>query len=183
MADRCEDRVKAGPGQDAGNGPTGSKRPGSTDNPGRRSNAGSAGRGPVRTERYWAGSAAALAAEAVAAVDRLATGRAEGDGSLLAAGRAGRGEHLAGATIVTAAAAAAIAAGATRVAAGAIRAAATFAVAGSLAAGATGRAAARLGEATLRVEILLGGGEHEFLSTVRAGQILVVVHENENSSR
>src|SRR6478672_8149541 len=138
MADRCEDRVKAGPGQDAGNGPTESKRPGSTDNPGRGSNAGSSGRGPVRTERYWAGSAAALAAEAVAAVDRLATGRAEGDGSLLAAGRAGRGEHLAGATIVTAATAAAIAAGATRVAAGAvaaagaIRAAAAFAVAAAL---------------------------------------------------
>jgi len=59
----------------------------------------------------------------------------------------------------------------------------SLAVARSLAAGTTGRAAARLGEATLRVEILLGGSEHEFLSTVRAGQILVVVHENENSSR
>src|SRR4051794_14739706 len=134
-----------------------------------------------------AGSAAALAAEAVAAVDRLAAGRAEGDRSLLAAGRAGRSEHLAGTAIVsTTTTAAAVAAGATGIAAGAVATGAiatALAVAGSLAAGATGRAAARLGEATLRVEILLGGSEHEFLSTVRAGQILVVVHENENSSR
>ena len=59
----------------------------------------------------------------------------------------------------------------------------TVRVAGSLAAGATRRAAARLGEAALRVEVLLGSGEDELLSTVRAGQVLVVVHENENSSR
>ena len=61
----------------------------------------------------------------------------------------------------------------------AVRAAATLGVAGGLAAGPTRRAAARLGEATLRVEVLLGCGEHEFLSAVRTGQVLVVVHENE----
>src|SRR6185503_47354 len=57
--------------------------------------------------------------------------------------------------------------------------AATLGITGGLAARSTARAAARLGEASLRVEVLLGRGEHEFLSTVRAGQILVVVHENE----
>src|SRR5690348_5270878 len=40
-------------------------------------------------------SAAANRAEAVRAIDRLAIGRAEGDLGLLAARRAGRGEHLA----------------------------------------------------------------------------------------
>ena len=60
-----------------------------------------------------------------------------------------------------------------------VRAAAALRVAGSLAAGSTGCAAARLGEATLRVEVLLGRGEHEFLSAVRTGQVLVAVHENE----
>ena len=55
-------------------------------------------------------------------------------------------------------------------------------VAGGLAAGPARGAAARLGEATLRVEVLLGCGENELLSTVRAGQGLVCVHER-NSSR
>src|SRR4029078_7806216 len=48
-----------------------------------------------------------------------------------------------------------------------------------LAAGAARGTAAGLGEATLRVEVLLGGSEHEFLSTVRTGQVLVAIHENE----
>ena len=63
-------------------------------------------------------SAAALAAEAVAAVDGLAARRAEGDRGLLAAGRARGGEHLAGSAIVaTTTTAAAVAAGAARIAA------------------------------------------------------------------
>ena len=164
------------------------ERPGSTDDPG-RDHAGSGGSYATHTERT--SSAAALATEAIAAVDRLAAGRSEGDLGLFATGRAGGREHLAGATVVaaTTATAAAIAAGATGVAAraitaaGAVRAATALAVTSSLAAGSAGGAAAGLGEATLRVKILLGRSEHEFLSTVRAGQILVVVHENENSSR
>ncbi len=127
----------------------------------------------------WVGLAP-LAAEAVAAVDGLAARRTEGDLSLLAAGRAGGAEHLAGAAIAIptgAVAAARAVAGAGAIAATTVR------VAGSLAAGATRRAATGLGKATLRVEVLLGSGEDELLSTVRAGQVLVVVHENENSSR
>src|SRR4051812_2421551 len=93
----------------------GIERPGSTDDPGRGS---TLVRRPVgRSARRGTWSAAALAAEAVAAVDRLAACRAEGDRGLLAAGRAGRGEHLAG-TAIVAATTAAVAAGATRVAAG-----------------------------------------------------------------
>ena len=59
--------------------------------------AGSAGRWSARAERM--GSAAAHAAEAVAAVDGLAARRAERDLGLAAAVRAGGGEHLARAAI------------------------------------------------------------------------------------
>src|SRR6266446_756088 len=109
------------------------------------------------------GAPATLAAEAVRAVNGLATGRAEGDLSLLAAVRACRAEHLArpAVAVSTAAATAAVAATATAAvaatAAGGIPAAGSVAavaaagpgaaavgVASSLAAGATRRATARL---------------------------------------
>ncbi len=124
----------------------------------------------------------ALAAEAVAAVDGLAARRAEGDLSLLAAGRAGGLEHLArGALVATATAA--VAAGTAGVATARVATTATTAItAGSLAAGTAGRAATRLGEAALCIEVLLGRGEDECLRTIRARQVLVVVQGKDSFS-
>jgi len=128
--------------------------------------------------------------ETIGAVDRLAAGRAERDSRLVAAVRAGRGEHLAGtavasgavATVASAIPTCAVAAaggvpatGAVAVAARAVARAAR--PASSLAAGSTGRAAAWLGEATLRVKVLLRRGEDELLSAIRASQILVAVQK------
>src|SRR5215207_4326767 len=161
-----------------------SKRTGSTDDPGR--SVFSVRRdGTTRRARIWV--LAPLAAEAVAAVDGLAARGTERDLGFLATGRARRLEHLAGCALVAAATtAAAVAAGATGIAATvratAVRGTATLCVARSLAAGTAGGAATRLGEATLRVEVLLGRGEHEFLSTVRAGQILVVIQKKDSFS-
>src|SRR5688500_7876756 len=71
-------------------GPRESKRPGPADSPGRGSSWFPAG--PMaRTERR----SAALAAEAIGAVDRLPAGGSEGDLGLAAAGRARGAEHLA----------------------------------------------------------------------------------------
>src|SRR5262245_62518112 len=130
------------------------------------------------------GSVAAHAPEAVAAVDGLAARRAEWDLGFLATVRAGGAEHLARAAVAIATAAVPACGVAPAGAVAAIRAVATATlIAGGLAAGPTRGAAARLGEATLRVEVLLGCGEDELLSTIRAGQVLVCVHENRNSSR
>ncbi len=63
-------------------------------------------------------SAAALGAEAVRAIDRLAVGRTERDLGFLAAARAGRGEHLAGPAAAAAVATAAAARAAARAAGG-----------------------------------------------------------------
>src|SRR6266550_1070238 len=117
---------------------------------------------------------ATLAAEAVRAVDGLAAGRAERDLGLAAARRAGCREHLAG-TAVSAVAATAAAAVTTAAAASAV--AAAIRAPSSLPAGPTRRTTPRLGEPALCVEVLLTCGEHELLRTVRAGKILVVVHE------
>src|SRR4029077_7486732 len=56
---------------------------------------------------------------------------------------------------------------------------AALGVPGGLAAGSARRATARLGETTLRVETRLEGREYEFLSAIRTGQVLVVVHESQ----
>jgi hypothetical protein len=145
------------------------------------------------TSVWWAAYAthaarrlAALAAEAVAAVDGLAARRTEGDLGLLAARGTGRREHFArtAVTVAVATATTTVATCAAGVAStGAVAGTATLAIASSLAAGSAGRAPSRLGEAALGIEVLLGRGEHEFLSTVRTGQVLVVVHGNRNSSR
>src|SRR5205823_3041213 len=136
--------------------------------------------------------------EAVTAVNRLAARRAERDLGLASAIRAGCRKHFAGSAIARAVApATATTAAAAAVAAGAVAAAGTVAAvatttttatafragAGSLAARSAGGAAARLRETALGIKILLGCGEDELLSTVRAGQILVVVHLDQNSSR
>src|SRR6186713_2790240 len=121
------------------------------------------------------GLGAAHAPEAVAAIDGLAARRAERDLGLAAAVAAGSGEHLArpAVTVATAAAGAVTAtAAAGAVATGRVAAAGAVAtvrpttrvgVPGGLAACPARRAAARLGKATLRVEVLLGRREHEFL--------------------
>src|SRR3954471_13883604 len=129
-------------------------------------------------------SGSAHAPEAVAAIDRLFARRGKRDLRVATAIRAGRSEHLSGTSIAGAVAAAtAVARAAGRIAAAGsvatVRAAATFRVPRGLAGGAARRAATRLGEATLRVEILFGGSEDELLSAVRTGQVLVAVHETE----
>src|SRR5689334_6559729 len=85
-------------------------------------------------------SAAALGAEAVGAIDRLAVGRAERDLGFLATARAGRREHLPGP-----AGALAVAAATAAVSAGGIS--ATTAVPGVIAAAARVRAAAAIATA------------------------------------
>src|SRR5581483_1168812 len=124
------------------------------------------------------GVAAALLGEAVGAVDRLVAARLERHARLLAALRAGGGEHLAPAV------AAAPGGVATRgIPAGAITAGAVAAggVAAGIAAGGAARlsairAAARLvGEAAAGVELLLAAGEGERSAAIAAGKGLVCV--------
>src|SRR5256885_395267 len=112
------------------------------------------------------------APEAVAAVAGLPAGRAEGALGSGAEVAASRGEHLAGTPVVAGRVIAAPAATITTTTGVTTARSAT----GGLAASPAARTAARLGEAPLRVEVLLTRGEHELLPAVGASQGLVVVH-------
>src|SRR5690606_33990672 len=102
-----------------------------------------------------------LAAEAVAAVDGLAAGRAERNAGFLATAVAGRAEHLARAIAVAAATAA--------VATAAV--ATTGALApGRLLGSAARRTSAWLAELAVSVELLVAGGEAELGAAVGTGQ-------------
>lgn len=102
--------------------------------------------------------------EAVAAVDRLAVGRSEGNLRRAAASAASGGEHLPWPAVESGGGISGGVGPALRTR--------------RLARAPAGRAALRIGEAALGVEVLLAGGKYELLAAVGADQNLVRVHEN-----
>ena len=121
-------------------------------------------------QRLVAVARGSLAAEAVAAVDRLRATGAEGDLGLAAAARARGAEHLARAARI------AFRTTAARVSAAAV-------AASGLLGCAARRATSRLAELTVCVELLLTRGERELLIAVRANERLVLSVQKKTPSR